>query len=265
MGRHHGCDLRRVGCDRHPADLRGFRPAQHMDDHRNPGDVQQRLAGQPCGCHAGGNQHQSAVFGHWARGHEASENMPEIMGIGGKSGRLYGLPEPGQTDISTLLRVQRESLIPDAHSAAVLPAYKSILQGLEPDPIWTPSNSTRLSAPSSAPVFSSSGDELCRQRDFRAHNPEKPGFEIAVKEEAHGGPARPPLRRPSRSRSCCRPRRSRRVPPPPRSARPATPSKRAARTGSARTSTAPSMRRRARQGRLQFLRRDEGQGRQLDV
>jgi hypothetical protein len=40
--------------------------------------------------------------------------MPEIMGIGGKSGRLYGLPEPGQTDISTLLRVQRESLIPDA-------------------------------------------------------------------------------------------------------------------------------------------------------
>ena len=40
--------------------------------------------------------------------------MPEIMGIGGKSGRLYGLPERGQTDISTLLRVRRESLIPEA-------------------------------------------------------------------------------------------------------------------------------------------------------
>ncbi len=38
------------------------------------------------------------------------------VGIGGKSGRLYGLPEPGQTDISTLLRVRRrKSLIPDAH------------------------------------------------------------------------------------------------------------------------------------------------------
>jgi hypothetical protein len=41
--------------------------------------------------------------------------MPEIMGIGGKSGRLYGLQERGQTDISTLLRVRSESLIPDAN------------------------------------------------------------------------------------------------------------------------------------------------------
>ena len=36
----------------------------------------------------------------------------------------------------------------------------------------------------------SPGDELCRQRAVsRRTMPEKPGFEIAVKEEAHGGGA----------------------------------------------------------------------------
>jgi hypothetical protein len=34
------------------------------------------------------------------------------MGIGRKFGRLYGLPERGQTDISSLLKVRCESLIP---------------------------------------------------------------------------------------------------------------------------------------------------------
>jgi len=38
-----------------------------------------------------------------------------MMGMGRKSAHLYGLPEYGQPDISTLLRVRRESLIPDAH------------------------------------------------------------------------------------------------------------------------------------------------------
>jgi hypothetical protein len=37
------------------------------------------------------------------------------MGIGRKFGRLYGLPERGQTDISSLLKVQCESLIPAAN------------------------------------------------------------------------------------------------------------------------------------------------------
>jgi hypothetical protein len=37
-----------------------------------------------------------------------------MAGIGGKFGRLYGLPERGQTDISSLLKVQCESLIPAA-------------------------------------------------------------------------------------------------------------------------------------------------------
>ena len=57
---------------------------------------------------------------------------------------------------------------------------------------------------------------------------------------------KPRRRRPSRSRSCCRPPPSRRAPPRPRSARPATPSRRAARTASVRTSTASSTSRRAK-------------------
>jgi hypothetical protein len=36
----------------------------------------------------------------------------DLVGIGRKFGRLYGLPERGQTDISSLLKVQCESLIP---------------------------------------------------------------------------------------------------------------------------------------------------------
>jgi hypothetical protein len=42
------------------------------------------------------------------------------MGIGRKFGRLYGLPERGQTDISSLLKVQCESLIPAAYPLPVL-------------------------------------------------------------------------------------------------------------------------------------------------
>jgi hypothetical protein len=37
-----------------------------------------------------------------------------MAGIGRKFGRLYGLPERGQTDISSLLKVQCESPIPAA-------------------------------------------------------------------------------------------------------------------------------------------------------
>ena len=71
MGCHDGRDLRRVGGDRDAADSGGLGPAQHMDDHRQAGDIQQRLAGQAGGGHAGGNQHQGTGFGHrgevWTR------------------------------------------------------------------------------------------------------------------------------------------------------------------------------------------------------
>ena len=94
-------DLGGVGGDRDPADLGGFGAAQHVDDHRQAGDVQQRLARQAGGGHAGGNQHQSTGFGHrQKRSGPGVDNRPEMMGIGRKSAHLYGLPEHGQTDIS---------------------------------------------------------------------------------------------------------------------------------------------------------------------
>jgi hypothetical protein len=52
-----------------------------------------------------------------------------IDGIGGKFGRLYGLPERGQTDISSLLKVQCESLIPA--SAPVLLVGRSAGRDIE--------------------------------------------------------------------------------------------------------------------------------------
>src|SRR5882724_1070949 len=75
---------------------------------------------------------------------------------------------------------------------------------------------------------------------FSPKMPEKPGFEIAVKEEAgHGGPAEAaapsePIEKLLQTAS------ARRAPPPPRSAPPATPSRRAARTVSVQISMASS-------------------------
>ena len=54
-GFHGGRDLGRVGGDRHPADFGLLGPPQHVDDHRQPADVEQRLAGQAGRRHAGGN------------------------------------------------------------------------------------------------------------------------------------------------------------------------------------------------------------------
>src|SRR5216683_5987483 len=75
-----------------------------------------------------------------------------MMGIGRKLAHLYGLPEHGQTDISTWLGVRCESLIPDA-SAAASRRPKVDISGLEPDPKWTPSNSIKFSVQFSAPAL----------------------------------------------------------------------------------------------------------------
>ena len=40
MGGDRRRDFRRVGRNRHAADLGGLGPAQHMDDHRQAGDIQ---------------------------------------------------------------------------------------------------------------------------------------------------------------------------------------------------------------------------------
>ncbi len=72
-------DLRRIGGDRHTADLGGLGPAQDMDDHRQAGDVHQRLAGQARRRHAGGDQHQGAGVGHGSK--VSSKVLRKVLGI----------------------------------------------------------------------------------------------------------------------------------------------------------------------------------------
>ena len=109
------------------------------------------------------------------------DNRPEMMGMGRKSVHLYGLPEHGQTDISSWLGVRCESLIPEASAAVSLrpkvdfPAWSLIRK-------WTPSNSIKFSVPFWHLPYSA-GDELHRRRAFRARDAGEAGFEIAVKEE----------------------------------------------------------------------------------
>ena len=48
-------------------DIGGLPMIVHVLHHRSARNVQQRLAGQPRGGHAGGNQHQGAGLGHRVR------------------------------------------------------------------------------------------------------------------------------------------------------------------------------------------------------
>ena len=94
-------DLGGVGRHRDPADFGGFGAAQHVDDHRQAGDVQKRFSGQPGGGHAGGDQHQSAGIWHrQKRSGPGAITAGNAWGLVGCPAHLYGLPEHGQTDIS---------------------------------------------------------------------------------------------------------------------------------------------------------------------
>ena len=106
------------------------------------------------------------------------------MGIGGKSGRLYGLPEPGQTDISILARGAVRKPIPELIRA--VPAALRRPSGLEPDRKWTPSNSIKFSAPFSATCLVLLVTNFTAGAIFAPAKPAKPGYEIAVKEAAPG-------------------------------------------------------------------------------
>jgi cytochrome c len=109
------------------------------------------------------------------------------MGIGGKSGRLYGLPEPGQTDISTLLRVRRERLIPDAHPRPFCRPSVD-LSGLEPDPTMDSFELNKILGALLGTCILVLVTSFAAHAIFAPVKPEKPGFEIAVKEDAsHGG------------------------------------------------------------------------------
>ena len=110
------------------------------------------------------------------------------MGIGGKSARLYGLPEPGQTDISTLLRVRRERLIPDAHPRPFCRPSVD-LPGLEPDPTMDSFEINKILGALLGTCILVLVTSFAAHAIFAPVMPEKPGFEVAVQEEHPGGPA----------------------------------------------------------------------------
>src|SRR6201999_2622164 len=98
--------------------------------------------------HAGGNQHQSAVFVHRDR----AEKAKRIGGGCRISARLYGLPEHGQTDISGRLGGALRK--PASQGFPTRPRRGPIRpSGLEPDPKWTPSKSIKSSVPCSPPAL----------------------------------------------------------------------------------------------------------------
>ena len=73
--RHHGAppaglfdggrDRRRIGRDHDRPDVGLLRAPHHADDHRHAADIGQRLARQPRRGHAGRDQDQNVVVGHW--------------------------------------------------------------------------------------------------------------------------------------------------------------------------------------------------------
>ena len=85
-----------------------------------------------------------------------------------------------------MLGVRCESLIPELIRGRFC-RPKVDFPALEPDPKWTPSNSIKFSVPFWAPALFCWSTSFTASAIFAPEMPEKPGFEIAVKEEAEGG------------------------------------------------------------------------------
>ena len=168
------------------------------------------------------------------------------MGIG-ESWRVYtGCQSTGKPISDRGLRVRCESLIPDAHPRPFC-RPKVDLSGLEPDPKMDSFELNKILGAVLGTCLVLLVTSFTAGAIFAPVHAGKAGFRDR-REGRRAEPAarKPRPRRPSRSRSCCRPPRSRRAPPRPRNAPPATPSRRAAPTGSVRISTASSATTRAR-------------------
>ena len=82
---HRRRDRLRIGRHHHGTDLGGFGLSQHVNDHRQPGDVGERLAGQAGRSHPGRDQDKDV-------GHRVSRRDRKAF-----SHRFNGLPGPPQT------------------------------------------------------------------------------------------------------------------------------------------------------------------------
>jgi cytochrome c len=109
-----------------------------------------------------------------------------MMGMGRKPAHLYGLPEHGQTDISSWLGVRCESLIPEA-SAAVSLRPKVDISGLEPDPKMDSFELNKILGAILATCLIVLATSFTAGALFAPVEPAKPGYEIVAKVE--GEPA----------------------------------------------------------------------------
>jgi cytochrome c len=111
-----------------------------------------------------------------------------MMGMGRKLWHLYGLPEHGQTDISSWLGVRCESLIPEAFAAASLRPIVDI-SGLEPDPKMDSFEINKIIGAILATCLILLVTSFTAGALFSPKLPEKPGFAIVAKAEgeAAGG------------------------------------------------------------------------------
>jgi len=103
---------------------------EHLHDHRQTGDIRQRLAGQPGRGHAGRDQDENVV-----RHCQLLASKPRCAPArrGGRSAALYGLPEPRKTGYCAPPQ--------GALRCKQTPSRLSAKADLR----WIPSNSTRFS------------------------------------------------------------------------------------------------------------------------
>ena len=171
-----------------------------------------------------------------------------------KPGHLYGLPEHGQTDISSLARVRCESLIPGVIPRPFLAGLSVDIPGLEPDPKMDSFELNKILGAILGTCLVLLVTNFAAQALFAPESPEKPGFEIAVKEAATAAARKAAPRcavRADREAAADRLRRKGRRRGQEMRA-PATPSRRAAQTASVRISTASSASQRGEGRRFNF-------------
>jgi cytochrome c len=105
-----------------------------------------------------------------------------MMGMGRKLLHLYGLPEHGQTDISSWLGVRCESLIPEASAAVSLRPVVDI-SGLEPDPKMDSFELNKILGAILGTCLILLVTSFTAGAIFTPKLPEKPGFVIVAKAE----------------------------------------------------------------------------------
>ena len=223
-----GCDHFGIGRNCYPAMLCGLRTPHHVDDHRQAGNVGERLAGQPGRRHAGGNEDKDVAVRHGFGAR--SVRWKTGRGLAG----LYGLPWVGQTSY-LCAAIDRCGLCGPRHTA---------------HGAWRPMDSFEMNKIMGAVLgacLAILSINIAAGAIFAPQKPAKPGLRDRGARARDRRGARQAGRAGGADRGASGQGRGRpRARPPPRSAPPATPSTRAESRWSVPTCGASSAARRRR-------------------